>query len=494
MRIYRARQMVERDGDGLLGFQSRFISAICRKDHPVSIAALSTPRGNGKSWLAGYLVAKSITPGDPLHEAGIENVLVASSRQQAAIVLNFARNFLGEEEGYRWRLDGVEHLSSRARIRIISSDSRRAMGLGASVRLAVCDEPGSWAPQSGRRLWEAVTGAIGKRRMTVVTIGTIAPSPTVGPGSFWPDLVKSGSGEGRHVQLLAADPEKWESFDEVLKCNPCSAINPYLKQALEREHQEALESPRAAATFKKYRLNLHDGDPVNQQPLLTLAEWQRVCARPVPACEGNPTVGIDLGGTRSWSAACALWPSGRIEAWAVAPGKPSLAEQEKEDQISPDSYAELVRSGGLSVDDAHAVPDISLLLARIWSWEPSVLVSDPYRSAELHQVVNGRVRIAERARGGGETTSNIQSLHSLLLDSDSGVTQESRALLEAAFMQVHLVIDNSGASKVVKLDKRRSRDDAAQALLLAAGEGARRPAPVELRGAVISREGLVTWI
>ena len=86
-------------------------------------------------------------------------------------------------------------------------------------------------------------------------------------------------------------------------------------------------------------------------------------------------------------------------------------------------------------------------------------MSDPYRSAELHQVVNGRVRIVERARGGGETTSNIQSLRSLLLDSDSGATQESRALLEAAFAQTTLTIDHSGLSKVVKLDKRRSRDD-----------------------------------
>ena len=134
MRLYRTRQVVERDEDGLLGFQTRFISAICRKENPVSLAGLSTARANGKSWLAGYLIAKSITPGDPLHEDGIENVLVASSRQQAAIVLNFARNFLGEEGGYRWRLDGCEHLASRARVRIISSDSRRAM---------------AWVPMSG---------------------------------------------------------------------------------------------------------------------------------------------------------------------------------------------------------------------------------------------------------------------------------------------------------------------------------------------------------
>ena len=47
---------------------------------------------------------------------------------------------------------------------------------------------------------------------------------------------------------------------------------------------------------------------------------------------------------------------------------------------------------------------------------------------------------------------------------------------------------------MTKLDARRSRDDAAAALLLAAGERARRPAPVELRAALISRAGVVTWL
>ena len=76
---------------------------------------------------------------------------------------------------------------------------------------------------------------------------------------------------------------------------------------------------------------------------------------------------------------------------------------------------ELARSGGLAVDDGHAVPGVERLLSRIWDWEPKVLVSDPYRAAELHQVVSGRVRVVERARGGGESTSNVQSLRSLLL-------------------------------------------------------------------------------
>ena len=492
-REWRAKRAVRDAAGGMLPFQSAFVSAVCRKENPVDIAALSVPRGSGKSWLCGGLVARSLTPGDPLFEPDVENILVSASRNQAAIVLDFTRAALGDSDEYRWSKDGVIHKSTRTRVRIVSSDARRALGLGANVRLIVADEPGAFGPTAGRRLWDALTTALGKRRTTVVAVGTLAPAPLTGPASWWPSFVAAGSSDGRHVSLLQGDPELWTDFDEVLRVNPVAAINPHLRRTLEREHAAALSSERAARTFRQYRLNI-PGDPVESQPLITSAEWSRVCARPVPACEGHPTIGVDLGGSRSWSAASAVWPSGRVEAWALAPGVPSLSEQEREDQISEGAYVALVRSGGLSVDDARAVPDIGLLLSRIWEWEPTVLVSDPYRAAELHQIVAGRVRIVERARGGGESTSNVQALRARLLDTASGVSEASRALLGAAFAQTSLVIDGAGLTKVTKARAKRSRDDAAAALLLSAGELARRPAPVALRGAVISREGAVTWL
>ena len=494
MAEYRARKAVEREGGGLLPFQSAFVGQVTRQDRPPEIAALSCPRGNGKSWLCGKLIARSVSPGDFIFEAGVENILVSASRPQAQIVLEFARQAIGESEKYRWRNDGVTHEDSRTRVRVISSDSRRAMGLGANVRIVIADEPGAWSPVAGRRLWDAICTALGKRKTTVVAVGTLAPAPLTGPASWWPSFIASGSGEGRHVALLQANAERWESFEEVLRVNPVAAINPHLRRTLEREHKAALASERAARTFKQFRLNL-PGDPVESQPLVTTAEFERVCARPVPDCEGKPIVGIDLGGTRSWSAAAAVWSSGRIEAWALAPGVPTLADQERDDQVAESAYLELARSGGLSVDESRAVPGIDRLLSRIWAWEPAAIVADPYRSAELHQVVGGRVRIIERARGGGETTSNVQALRSLLLDSDAGVTEASRALLAAAFEQTALVVDDSGVTKVKKArGGKRSRDDASAALLLAAGEQARRPAPVELRGALISKSGEVTWL
>ena len=493
MRDYRAKiAMSEADG-GLLPFQSSYVAAVSRKEKPAGVLALSVPRGNGKSWLCGGLVARSLTPGDPLFEPGVENILVSSSMNQARIVLDFARAALGDSEKYRWRNDGVVHLESRARVRIVSSDARRALGLGASCRLVIADEPGAWSPIQGRRLWDAMFTSLGKRKTQILIVGTLAPAPLTGPASWWPSLVAEGSGDGQHVALIQADPAKWRDFGEVLRVNPVSSINPFLRETLEREHRAALKSERAARTFRQFRLNI-PGEPTESQPLITSAEWERVCARPVPDRAGHPVVGVDLGGNRSWSAAAALWPSGRIESWALAPGDSTLAEQEHEDHVADGAYAELVKSGGLSVDAGRAVPDVGLLLSRVWAWEPLAIVSDPHRSPELHKAVSGRARVVERARGGGESTSNVQSLRKLLLDSNAGVVAESRALLAAAWAQTNLVISNDGQTKVTKLDARRSRDDAAAALLLAAGEQARRPVPVELRGAVISKTGIVTWL
>ena len=460
-------------------------------NHPPEVAALSVPRGNGKSWLCGGLVARSLTPGDPLFEPGVENILVSSSTNQARITLEFARAALGESDGYRWRADGVVHLESRARVRIVSSDARRALGLGANVRLIVCDEPGAWSPIQGRRLWDAMLTSLGKRKTQIIVVGTLAPAPLTGVASWWPQFIADGSGDGRHVALLQADPEKWTELEEALRCNPVAAINPHLRRVLEREHRAAIESDRAARPYRQFRLNI-PGDPVESQPLITTSEWKRIVARPVPACEGKPVIGIDLGGNRSWSAAAAIWPNGRIAAWALAPGTPSLADQERDDQVAPDSYLELVLSDGLAVDGVRAVPSVERLLSRIWAWEPAAIVCDSYRVAELHKAVQGRARVIERAHG--EATSNIQSLRSLLLDSASGIALESRALLAAAWAQTNLTVDNSGITKVAKRDQRRSRDDAAAALLLAAGELARRPAPVQLRGAFISSSGEVTWL
>ena len=490
-REQRARESILKTG--LLPYQDAFLAAVTRRENRPEIAALSVGRGNGKTHLCGEMLARALKPSDdPLFVSGSESVLVSASRPMAELTLEAARLVLGDDPEFRWRRDGVEHVKTRTRCRVLSSDSRRAFGLGASLNLAVLDEPGSFAPTSGERLWRALLGSLGKNSSArILACGTIAPAAV---GSWWQTFIEAGSGPGRHVQLIQGNEKTWRDWDAVLAANPVCAISKSMVRTLRREHDEALQNDRAAAAFLRYRMNINAPEVTHAQPLISEGEWGRVVSRPVPPAEGKPLIGLDLGGTRSWSAGCAVWPSGRIESWAIAPGVPSLSDQEKDDQVAEGTYSELVRSGGLAVDEGRAVPSIERLLARIWAWEPSSIVCDNYRAPELHEFVQGRVRIIERSRSGGDATGNIQALRSLLLDSEAGASISSRDLLGAAFSQTNLVISNEGLVKVTKLDARRSRDDACAALLLAAGEKARRPAPVQFKGAVISKSGAVTWL
>ena len=81
-------------GMDLRPFQQRFIR---RATAPgVVRAAMSLPRGNGKSTFAGWLGARIMTPGDDLYRAGTESIFLAGSLEQARIVFRAARRELGE--------------------------------------------------------------------------------------------------------------------------------------------------------------------------------------------------------------------------------------------------------------------------------------------------------------------------------------------------------------------------------------------------------------
>ena len=102
-------------------------------------------------------------------------------------------------------------------------------------------------------------------------------------------------------------------------------------------------------------------------------------------------MGIDLGGGRSWSAACGLWRGGRVEALAVAPGIPSLADQERRDRVPSGTYQRLRDSGALYVADGLRVPKPAQLVSLITSkWgKPAVIICDRFRLGELQDATNG---------------------------------------------------------------------------------------------------------
>ena len=82
----------------------------------------------------------------------------------------------------------------------------------------------------------------------------------------------------------------------------------------------------AQGSFLVYRLNLPSADEATM--LLSVDDFERMAERARGGPAGRPIVGVDLGGGRAWSAATAIWESGRVSALAIAPGIPNIDTQE----------------------------------------------------------------------------------------------------------------------------------------------------------------------
>ena len=353
-------------------FQRRFVSAVLRPG--IRRAALSLPRGNGKSWLAGYLAAEALRPGGALFRAGDENVLLSGSFDQARYVYRFAKGLLGDA-GFAYQDNkqqmGIHHRATGTRLLVKSSRARGAFGI-VGARIAIADEPGAWDTIGGELMADALDTALGKpgSDLVVVYIGTLAPAMA----GWWPELVRLGSRGSTFVQAIEADPAKWNRWPEIRRCNPLMAAFAESRSALLEERDAARRDSRLKARFLSYRLNVPTEDELSV--LLTVDEWKAVLARAVPERRGRPVVGVDCGAGRAWSAATAVYPSGRVEAFAIAPGTPSLAEQEKRDLVPRGTYERLAASGVLTTDGERRVPRVSALVARVMPWRPASVTCD----------------------------------------------------------------------------------------------------------------------
>ena len=465
----------------LRAFQKQFVRRALAPG--VDVAALSIPRGNGKSWLAAHLLRRCLTPGDDLHVAGSEYLLCAASIEQARLCYRFIRAELEPKGGYSF-IDsatriGITHRASNTRLRVLSSNGKTAMGI-VNCPLLVADEPGSWEAVGGTLMYDAIITALGKPNspMRAVFIGTLAPAMS----GWWHDLIADGSGDTNYVQSLQGNTETWDTWPEIRRCNPLTAISGDFRKRLLVERDAARLDSRLKARFLSFRLNRPSGD--ESEVLLTVGDWERVTAREVPEREGRPFVGVDLGGGRAWSAAVAVWGNGRVEARAVAPGIPDLDEQEKRDRVPAGTYSKLYDMGQLEIAEGLRVqPPAALweMIRTAWG-KPLVVVLDRFRLAEFEDAVKRGARLEPRVSRWSEAAFDIRALRQMALDGPMAVDAGSQALLATSLSQAMVKSDDQGNVRLVKKgNNNTSRDDVAQGLVLAAGALARKPKTATVR-------------
>jgi len=449
----------------LLPFQKRFLAGALPPE--VDTAFLPLPRGNGKSALAGWLLARILNPADALFRPKTESVLCAASIEQARIVFRFARAILEPTGAYRF-LDsatriGITHKATNTRLRVIGSNGKTAMGL-VDCPWAVCDEPGAWEVNGGTLLFDAIQTAQGKpeSRLKSLYIGTIAPSM----GGWWKQMVEGGCTGSTFGVLLQGDADAWDSPATIRRCNPLMWRFAESRKKLFEERDAARVDTRLRARFLSYRLNVPSGDEA--QMLLTLPEWKLALDRDVADRQGKPIVGIDLGGGRAWSAAVAFWRTGRTEAVALAPGIPSLEAQEKRDSVPLGAYAGLRGRGRLLVADGLRVPETRQLVDFVKSrWGvPQFILCDRFRVNSLRDTSPG-CPIVARVGQWSESTADINAVRKLVADGPLSVEETSRALLSVSLSAAMVKHDGSGNIRMVKRGQNnQARDDVAAAMVV----------------------------
>ena len=213
-----------------LVFQRRFIQRAMAPQ--IRTAALSIPRGNGKSWLAARILTHELRK----RIKNVEYDLCATSIEQARAVFGFVQGWLGETDLWgRWTFtDSTTRLGARfdhkrggrlvgtTKFKILSSNAKTAMGI-VRCPLIVADEPASWEVIGGRKMHDAIQTAQGKpgSPLRVIYIGT--QELTAG---WWAELLEHGSHGSTYVQTLKANKKKWDHVKEVRRVNPLKWWDP----------------------------------------------------------------------------------------------------------------------------------------------------------------------------------------------------------------------------------------------------------------------------
>ena len=407
-------------------------------------------------------------------------MVIAPSLAQGRIVYRFARDMLGDDPDYRFAdsftLVQIGHKPTRTVLQVRSSNAKGALGL-VNTPWVICDEPGAFNVNEGESMVDAISTATGKpgSPLKALFIGTLAPAK----GGWWHDLVGGGSNGSTYVKLLQGDLDKWDQWAEIRKANPLTAVSREFRRKLLEERDQARGDSRLKARFLSYRLNIPSVD--ESAILLTVDDWKLAEARPVGLPAGRPIVAIDLGSGRAWSAAVAVWQSGRIEAMALSPGIPNIDEQEKRDLVPRGVYHKLVENGSLRLAQGLRVPSPTQLFEWVCdTWGvPVKLICDRFRLGELQDAVQGTCPVEGRVTRWSEAAADIRSLRKGVRDGPFSIDEGSRALLIASLSVAYIKNDDQGNTRLAKDGKHnRARDDVAAALLLAAGAFERAGAAV----------------
>lgn len=466
----------------LAEFQKSFVRGAL--DPANMVACLSIGRGNAKTALAASLALGAVT-GEWDSQPKREIILAARNRDQAKTAFNFLVGFIDglpdeEQELFTIRRGSrleVEYSGNGGGLaRCIAADGRSI--LGGAPNLAILDERAAWEREKGDALENAILSGLGKRNGKALIISTSAPDDA-NTFSRWLDDPPPGTYVQEHRPAFGIPADDAES---LLVANPGAAEG--IGASLEWLQAQARRAiARGGSALSSFR-NLNRNERVSTEDrsvLVTVDEWLSAEVAPdaLPARDGECVLGVDLGGSRSMSAAALYWPAtGRLEALGTFPAKPGLADRGASDGVSG-RYVEMQERGELSVLGDNTVPPgpwLAEIVKLAAGSSISCIVGDRFRHAEFVEAMQAaglKVPFIWRGFGWKDGSEDIERFRRALFDGH--VKTRPSLLLRSAMSDAITLIDPAGNHKLAKA-RSLGRIDAAAAAILAVAEGSRRMA------------------
>ena len=466
----------------LAEFQRRFVRGSLADG--VMVACLSIGRGNAKTALSAGLALgalKGIWDDQPKREI----LFAARNRDQAKTAFQFLVGFIeglpeDEQEQFLIRRGSkleVEYSGNGGGVaRCIAADGKSI--LGGAPTLALMDERAAWEREKGDNLENAILSGLGKRDGRALIISTSAPDDA-NTFSRWLDEPPPGTYVQEHRPAFGLPADDLES---LLQANPgaTEGIGSTPEWLVAQAKRAIARGGSALSSFR----NLNRNERVSTEDrsvLVTVDEWLSAEVDPdaLPPREGPCILGVDLGGSRSMSAAAFYWPdTGRLEAIGTFPAVPSLADRGAADGVSG-RYVEMQERGELSVMGDATVPPgawLAEIVRQLDGIQPACIVGDRFRHAEFIEAMEKaglRVPFIWRGFGWKDGSEDIERFRRALFDGEVKVSPS--LLLRSAFSDAIVLLDPANNAKLAKA-RSLGRIDAAAAALLAVAQGQRMKA------------------
>lgn len=354
-------------------------------------AFVEIPKKNGKSTLAAG-IGLYLLIGD--NEPGAHVFSTAAKREQAGIVHGEAVSMVERSPGLssfctiNRSTHEIRFPRASGLYRALAADAGGSEGLNAHG--IVIDELHAWTGEHGRNFFNSLRYAARARRQGLIFIITTAGDDELSicydEYQYAKSVLAGEVIDARYFAYIAeADPaDDWTDPAVWRKANP--SLGPvFSEEDFAGDVREAMRSPTATATFKRYGLNIWTRGAT---PALSSVDWQ-ACRREYTAEEltGRECwAGLDLSRTRDMSALVLLFPS-EDGTYRTLPYF-WLPENRVNDPASPEHYRVWASQGHLTATPGD-VCDYRVILAKLIElgerYAIQELAFDPYNAERLTQ-------------------------------------------------------------------------------------------------------------